>query len=985
MKHGKILSICLLSLFLFSAAMPVILSNAEFSNVAAAEPTVYKKTTFDLNGDKIDDKLLRDITRSGSLYVDAVLLYDQKISSSDRIRLDHLGVAHSEETWDLGRRVVVSFNKDRLDLITSLPGVSLVTTTETRYIMVAIVGEDFSDLAVLEQFEGSEIFWGVGCAVVRYYSGIESDIAEVGSYTVIADTTDQRFYPDVVDETDISVGSNTAHTAGTINASSMWSLGYDGAGIKVGVIDTGINDAHIGFEGRVIDAQSFVTVANGYDSDDLTTTDFDGHGTHTSGIAGAGDAAGTYVGIAKECSLYMAKVGSSATTLSVVAAINWLANTKLVKVINFSYGTSTGDSPGWDPIEIAFANAVRNKGVTCVTSAGNEGDQGFYTVGAPGHDDMIHVGGIDDSGTPVLMYYSSRGPTGDNHMKPDVLAPGYQIVSLNIGTTTGYTSKSGTSMAAPHVAGAAALLIDACQTAGYGVNPGLIKAALMNTAVPVPGTNSLIEGRGLINVGAAWTYILNAGLRDGLKLVGACNPAISPLHWWSTMHQGEVTEQYISCISSYKTNLSLELSGDVAPFVTVASPPSVWTSVVKVTYDVPVDATVGSYTGTLTFKYETEILDVVDIVLNVVASNGHNMLLNFKTTDWGVDHLYGQYMYFTEDILDNGWVVSEQLADLDSGLIDNYDMVWLPDPFDLDFPNAYMDDFSVVETYNEWTTSEKTALTNYVADGGSVFLCFNGHSEEIIDGYGTILTGTNITAINDWTTQYGITVQSTVWTGGATILVGGADSHPLMAGVEKIDHWGTSIVVSGDAVQVTELTAGSSYATCATYQHDSGGRVIVLTTNFCLDSAGYKNTYNFGGTQNDQFGRNLVRWGTAHSRMERNDINVTDSLVTLRYNFINGTETFGGYVEDPDDYQEALVWTEISPDLWEATYTMTIAGTYEFYPECGEAGIDDFDYYLHEFTTPTPLGGIGPTVVAIITGFGLAGYVLVQKFGKKQN
>jgi hypothetical protein len=946
MKHGKILSICLLSLFLFSAAMPVVLSTADFSNVVLPEPNIISNTAFDLNGDKIDDKLLRDITRSGSMYVDAVLLYDQKISSSDRIRLDHLGVTYSEETWDLGRRVVISFNKDRLDLITNLPGVSLVTTTEKRHIMVAIEGEDFSDLALLEQFEGSEIFWGVGCAVVRYYSGIESDIANLGTYTVIADTTDSRFTPDVVENNDISYGTETDYNANTINASSMWSLGYDGAGIKVGVIDTGINSAHIAFEGRVIDAESFVTVANGYDADDLTTTDFDGHGTHVSGIAGAGDTAGLYVGIAKECSLYMAKVGDSATQLSVVAAINWLANTKLVDVINFSYGTSSGDSPGWDPIEVAFANAVRNKKVTCVTSAGNEGDQGFYTVGSPGHDDMIHVGGIDDVGGTTLMYYSSRGPTGDNHMKPDVIAPGYDIWSCNIGTTTGYTQKSGTSMASPQVAGAAAILIDACQTAGYEVNPGLIKAALLDTAVPVGSTNSLIQGRGLIDVGAAWSYILNAGLRDGLKLVGACNPAVSPLHWWSTMHQGEVTEQYVSCISSYKTNLTLEVAGTAAPFVTIASPPPVWTSVVKVTYEIPDDATVGSYTGNLTFKYETEVLDVVDIVLDIAESNGHNVLLNFKTTDWGIDHLYGQYMYYTEDILDNGWVISEQYASLDSGVIDNYDMVWLPDPFSLDFPNAYMDDWATVVTFGEWTTSEKTALTDYVAAGGSVFLCFNGHSQETIDGYGTILTGTNVTAINDWTTQYGITVSPSIWTGGSTIMVGGADPHPLMAGVENIDHWGTSITVSGDAVQVTELTEGSSHATCATYQHDSGGRVIVLTTNFCLDTAGYQNTYNFGGTQNDVFGMNLVRWGTAHSRMERNSITETENIVSLRYDFISGTEVFGGYVEDPDGYVEDLVWVEISPDLWEANYTMSIAGTYEFYPECGEEAIDDFDYYV---------------------------------------
>ena len=235
MKHGKILSICLLSLFIFSAAMPFVLANAELSNGVATETTVYKKTTFDLNGDKIDDKLLRDIERSGSLYFDAVLLYDQRISSSDLARLNQLGVTHSEETWDLGRRVVISANKDRLDLITGLPGVSLVTTTETRYIVVAIEGEDFSDLSALEQYDDAEIFWGVGCALVRHYSGVESDIAQLGSYSAIADTTDLRLYRDVIDEEEITYTPNDMNSATKINATAMWSLGYDGDGVKVGV------------------------------------------------------------------------------------------------------------------------------------------------------------------------------------------------------------------------------------------------------------------------------------------------------------------------------------------------------------------------------------------------------------------------------------------------------------------------------------------------------------------------------------------------------------------------------------------------------------------------------------------------------------------------------------------------------------------------------------------------------------------------------
>ncbi|NHJ31946.1 MAG: S8 family serine peptidase [Asgard group archaeon] len=981
MKERRILSICLLSLFVFAAASPIVFANASFTSTVAPNTVIYKKTTFDLNGDKIDDKLLRDIKRSNSLFMDAILLYDHEISSRDRNRLDRLGVVHSEETWDLGRRVVISANKDRLDLITNLPGVSLVTTTELRYIMIAIKGEDFSDLSALEKYEGTEIFWSVGCALVPYYSGVENDIVKLGDYTVISDTTDIKLYPDVITEETITLNPDTLVSAEKINATAMWSLGYTGTEIKVGVIDTGINAGHIAFEGRVVDAASFIHTSYGYDYNDPTTTDPHGHGSHTSGIAGAGDTAGSYVGIAKNCSLYHAKIGSPAPLPSIIAGLDWLVNTSIVDVVNFSFGG--GDSVGLDPLEIAFANAVNVNGVVCVTSAGNSGDQGYYTVGSPATDDIIHVGGtVITGGTPTMISYSARGPTADDHMKPDILAPGYNIYSCdNIGN--GYVYMSGTSMSSPHVAGAAALLIEACIANGYTVNPGLIKAAMMKTATPIPSINILIQARGQINVGAAWHYIEQASIDTGIKIVGACNPVQQPLMWWTTLLQGQVTEQYLTCISAHKTDLTIEMSGNVTSFLTIGSIGNQWTNVVKITYDVPFSATVGQYTGDLTFKYKTYVLDTVDIGLTVTESNGHNMLLNFKTTDYSIDHMYGQYAYFTSDILMNDYVLSEQYADLDSGIINNYDCVWLPDPFDLNYPDSYKDDYNKVETHNAWTESEKTALTNYVASGGSVFLCFLGYSESEIDGWGTVLHGTNITAINDWTDQYGIHVRDTVWTGSYPNVVNTAEPHALSVDVDGIDHWGTSLEVSGNAVQITELSSGSSYATCATYQHANGGRVIVLTTNFCLDTAGYINDYN-DGTENDQFGRNLVRWATAHSRMSRNSITVNDQYATLQYDFISGTETFGGYVIDPNDVQEDLVWTEVSSDTWEATYEMTVDGIYEFYPECGVAGLDDFDYLEYQFgEIPTSPTGVSTIIVILITGFGLAAWILIQKFKRK--
>ena len=246
-----------------------------------------------------------------------------------------------------------------------------------------------------------------------------------------------------------------------IQAPKVWAAGYKGQGIKVAVVDTGLDDTHPDFAGRMIAAKSFVG---------NSARDDNGHGTHVAGtIAGSGAKSnGKYVGVAPEAHLYIAKVlradgGGSMST--VMAGIEWAVLEQHVQVINLSLG---GDVPcdGTDALSILCDEAVMQAGVVMCVAAGNSGPK-EQTIGSPGCARYpITVGAIDDN--DHIADFSSRGPTTDGRVKPDIVFPGVDIVAPQAAGTqlgpvvqAGYVSSSGTSMATPHATGVAALMLQA--------------------------------------------------------------------------------------------------------------------------------------------------------------------------------------------------------------------------------------------------------------------------------------------------------------------------------------------------------------------------------------------------------------------------------------------------------------------------------------------------------------------------------------------
>ncbi|MFE7274205.1 S8 family serine peptidase [Streptomyces sp. NPDC057623] len=237
--------------------------------------------------------------------------------------------------------------------------------------------------------------------------------------------------------------------------------GLTGKGVKVAVLDTGIDTTHPDLKNQVVGAKNFTTSKD--------TADHFGHGTHVASIvAGTGAMSkGKYAGVAPGAKLLNAKVlgdEGGGDDSSILAGMEWAA-AQGADIVNLSLGGE--DTPGVDPLEAEVNKLSKEKGILFAIAAGNEGEGGDQTVGSPGSAaDALTVGAVDRRGE--LGVFSSRGPTADSALKPDVTAPGVDITAaLAKGSIVareypekpaGYVTLSGTSMATPHVAGAAALL-----------------------------------------------------------------------------------------------------------------------------------------------------------------------------------------------------------------------------------------------------------------------------------------------------------------------------------------------------------------------------------------------------------------------------------------------------------------------------------------------------------------------------------------------
>jgi serine protease AprX len=280
-----------------------------------------------------------------------------------------------------------------------------------------------------------------------------------------------------------------------INADDCWSAGYDGTGIDICIIDTGIDPNHCDFPSGKIVAWADYVGSGGSPYDDH------GHGTHCASTAAGEDSP---YGVAPYAKLMGAKVcnsGGSCPETAVIQGVDFgVAQGAEVESL------SLGFTPGGDGTSAVAqeCNWAVDQGVVVCVAAGNEGSS-CCTLRTPGDAaKVITVGASDKS--DALASFSSRGPTTDDRTKPDITAPGVSIYAADNGTTCSDVAMSGTSMATPHIAGVSALMLDANGSA----TPLQVKNCMGYTAIDKYNAGKdCLWGWGRVDAYAACLQIIN--------------------------------------------------------------------------------------------------------------------------------------------------------------------------------------------------------------------------------------------------------------------------------------------------------------------------------------------------------------------------------------------------------------------------------------------------------------------------------------------
>ena len=300
---------------------------------------------------------------------------------------------------------------------------------------------------------------------------------------------------------------------GIHHVDTVWDFGYTGEGISVAIIDTGLDPNHVGindfdddpstYDPKIVAFYDALDESSDDGSGETTPYDDHGHGSHCAGItAGTGavdegplsDGSTPWRGVAPDATLVGVKVldgGGSGSFAEVMKGMEWTIDNQ----IKYNIRSASMSLGGVWLIELTqeqeervttLANEMVAAGISLMIAAGNSAAYG--TIGTPGAaKDVITVGATEDS--RQLAVYSSKGPTHEGQIKPNVAAIGSAVMSVEAegtgepaydsnGSPNGYTSMSGTSMATPMVAGMAVLL----HQANPDLQPLMIRSILETTA-----------------------------------------------------------------------------------------------------------------------------------------------------------------------------------------------------------------------------------------------------------------------------------------------------------------------------------------------------------------------------------------------------------------------------------------------------------------------------------------------------------------------
>lgn len=604
--------------------------------------------------------------------------------------------------------------------------------------------------------------------------------------------------------------------------------------VRVAIIDSGINiDSEL--ESRVLSQKSFINSSYGYSETNTDTAD----------SMPGGNPHGTYIAkiIAEEspdAEIINAKVVSDddrATPVGIVEAIRWAVLEENCSVINLSLGIGIvatdiiGDAVKW-----AF-----ERGVCVVAAAGNEGQDGIAgsSIESPAaYAEVIAVAGVDSQLVPYG--FTATGPLRDRILKPDIAAWGYY--NENGGTVFG------TSFAAPIISASAVKIIAHCFENGWSWTPGMIKAALMISALQLP-YEEWIVGAGFVDIHSALAYIDNAQKVSGLPLLSTLNPTDGPFtfeHWYVN-HSVSIP---VSIFSSSNVTFNMVYRGAHAHWIHGPSEITInqtgqVTLVVNVTSSKSVD------------DIDAWVIFIAPDYLNMRTSFHFdaavpikNIAIDTSHTPWAIDSIYGQFRELALRINKLGSSVDElgRSVEITYGLLSHYDAVFVMDPCAWSY---HMVNNTITKgalyTYSQ---SEIDAYVQYWEQGGSLFLIGLSNASLDLSNANELFSAFNITLNYDVVPPITITINGIPSTSEITKM----HKHPVTAFMDSFDYNGCSMNFTGD---VFELAWAEIYWTdgTGTIQKDNrtvlvglenplGGRLLATGSNFFFDNWALNDQYS---------------------------------------------------------------------------------------------------------------------------------------------
>ncbi len=457
----------------------------------------------------------------------------------------------------------------------------------------------------------------------KFWEAVDDDSAKAATAPKLADGINKLWLDKPVHVTlDKSVPQ--------IGAPTAWAAGYDGTGEKVAILDTGIDPNHPDVKDAILKTKSFI--------DGQDYVDHHGHGTHVaSTIAGSGAASGgKYKGVAPGAKLLIGKVLSnegSGPQSAIISGMEWAVQEN-ADVVSMSLGGSD-PSDGTDPMSQAVNNLSNSSNTLFVIAAGNSGpDKG--TVASPGAaEKALTVGAVDKSSNELLASFSNRGPLINNFkVKPEITAPGVAIVAARAaGTTMGttvdnnYTSANGTSMATPHVAGAAAIL----RQRHPDWSGDQVKQVLIDTAVANSRYTAYQQGGGRVDISKA----LDANVYSSPAVVsmGAGYTTTQPIV--KTFNYVNPSDSAITlnlAMTAMAEDLTAAPSGMFKLSQSVVTVPAHGSSAMNVTFNPALSVKAGDYQAVVKATSSDDkiinttigatIQDLVDLTINEIDRNG---------------------------------------------------------------------------------------------------------------------------------------------------------------------------------------------------------------------------------------------------------------------------------------------------------------------------------------------------------------------------